>query len=723
MNYTGKKHHKYIWIPKPKSDLREYREILRLCNDLESKNGFFNDKALGIAQVNKGAIFDGSLNAEEYIDKYKVKTIGNQSYISNARMSLRMARFFGWVTRTPEKDAQYTLTMRGKQLAKFSGKFPAKLGDLDEYLLMMDDILGFRFYCVNDSPQYQNKLFKQRVMVNILRYLDKYEYMHNYEVVISALTLKNETITEVNKGFERMDRLRNNKITISQALLECDINPKDNSSLTGVYDGPKVLCSFLKQLLLLEAVDISTLDKAVTKYYEKAYSGSLIKHAPRNVFRITEIGRQIVKRKLKQIPIWYEDIPEPRVANAANILTILNNNAKGMSDDEIRNITGIITKSIPHHSVKGGVDLEGIDFKLHRDIPPEQYKQVITILIERFPDLLSSAKENSIEVFMPKCKKVEKCIKCYPPRCSSYVEYLEVPNSLDYLAYKVCPSDAIARDNNSGKMMFNADKCSLCLLCLLKCPFGAIQLSGSTLRALEVPNNDDTDYMQKNGNTEEIKQLTDNIVEKAIKPSVNIDRLFVVKLFEKAIGKGGNCWAQDEFYTWVRNCFRTLGLITLYTGGKGMKTRSDVTIVEPFCVAIEVKSPSEGKVTGKAVRQTDDAAAQLFAKFHRVVYMAAIGQEISPEAIRKADEHKKYRESRGVKDFNILLLTSKVLLYLTLLNVEMKLIPSELEILFRDYHGEMDSNKLADYLRRVNKDRKIKDISKYLDEIKKLFTD
>ena len=64
MAYTGKKHKNYIWIPKAKSDLKEYRDALRLCRELEEATGSFNDKTLGNRQVESGAIFNGSLTVK-----------------------------------------------------------------------------------------------------------------------------------------------------------------------------------------------------------------------------------------------------------------------------------------------------------------------------------------------------------------------------------------------------------------------------------------------------------------------------------------------------------------------------------------------------------------------------------------------------------------------------------------------------------------------------------
>ena len=75
MAYTGKKHSNYIWIPKAKSDLKVYRDGLRLCRALEDATGSFNDKTLGNLQVESGAIFDGSLIAKEYQAKYETQQV------------------------------------------------------------------------------------------------------------------------------------------------------------------------------------------------------------------------------------------------------------------------------------------------------------------------------------------------------------------------------------------------------------------------------------------------------------------------------------------------------------------------------------------------------------------------------------------------------------------------------------------------------------------------
>jgi len=728
--YTGKKHKNYIWIPKPKSDLKEYRDILRLCKILEGQEGYFNDRTLGLAQVKKGAIFDGSLDAKDYIKKYEGKTIGNQSYISNARMSLRMARFFGWITRFPNEEAKYKLTARGLLLAKFMGKFPAQIGKINEFDVMFKDILGMRFYCVNDNPRYQNKLFKQRVMVNILRFLQSFEYLHNYEIVISALTLKSEHGSDLRKAYDRIERLRKGKINISEALKECDIDPNDKSSLTGVYDGPKVLCSFLKQLRLLEPVETSDLGKSCVRHYEKSYVGSLINNAPRNVFRITKDGQEVTTEKLGEIPIWYEDLPRPRDKYSAAIVLLKNN---VLTEDKLNKlrIKNNFFNMLHQYNLVGrteglqGINSKVIDFEIHRDIPPEDYESVKNIIVHEEPELLEVKIDMRDILFIPKgVKKQKLCIKCHPPRCYVYEEFRDVPNSKDYLAYKLCPNDSLSRDYKTGNIIVDGNKCVSCMLCLFRCPVGAITFSGLTLNIAKIPAENNPNYEYVEDDIIKLEELTDQVVkQKAFRQIIeNIDRVGIVRTFENKISPLEQNWSQDEFYVWVRNCFRMFNLTTMYTGGKGMKTRSDVTIVSPFPVAIEIKSPSEGKVTGKAIRQTDDAAAQLFQKFKRRVYMCAIGQEISPEAKRKADEHKKYQESYGIKNYCIPLIPSKSLLYLMLLNLDLSFGPTEVELIFKEFHGEFNNEEIKKYLGKINRYRTIAQLNTYLQEVDQIYS-
>ena len=299
---------KYIWVPKPKTDLKEFRDALNAANILEEHDGYFNDRTLGMMQVKKGAIFDGSLSVEEYFDKYRKKAIGDQSYVSNARMTLRLIRWFGWVTRTTERG-KFNLTPRGKEYLAFQGKWPDHFADKDEYKMMLFDILTFKYYSGNDLPRYQDREVKKRPMLAILVALDELGKLHNHEIAICSLT----DTSEFNKReiIKPVIRMRTKKSTIQDEYRRLNWNPEKKSHVTGVYDGPKVLCSILKQL---NVVETDTPDIGERKYYKRVYNGRIISSVPRNLFKITEIGHEVLPHALDPKPIWWEDL-EPATLN------------------------------------------------------------------------------------------------------------------------------------------------------------------------------------------------------------------------------------------------------------------------------------------------------------------------------------------------------------------------------------------------------------------------
>ena len=98
--------------------------------------------------------------------------------------------------------------------------------------------------------------------------------------------------------------------------------------------------------------------------------------------------------------------------------------------------------------------------------------------------------------------------------------------------------------------------------------------------------------------------------------------------FDQKVDRVNFNWAKDQYYPFIRNCFRALGLNALYTGSAGQLTRADITINDLFMVGIEVKSPAESGISMKAVRQAVGASIEV-GKDNKDVYCAAIGQEFT----------------------------------------------------------------------------------------------
>jgi hypothetical protein len=125
-----------------------------------------------------------------------------------------------------------------------------------------------------------------------------------------------------------------------------------------------------------------------------------------------------------------------------------------------------------------------------------------------------------------------------------------------------------------------------------------------------------------------------------------------------------------------------------------MKTRSDVTAYTPIYVTIEVKSPAESKINEKAVRQAFDSSVPFAAELDDEVYRAAVGADISGDAIDKAAM---YKEAHGIRTP---LITGRVLLFLVLMNAHEPLDEKDLEYLFGELSGPVTANEIADLYRR-----------------------
>ena len=719
MAYTGKKHSNYIWIPKAKSDLKVYRDGLRLCRALEDATGSFNDKTLGNLQVESGAIFDGSLIAKEYQAKYETQQLGNQSYVSNARMLIRMCRFFGWIYRDAERKSTYYLTERGKLISQFIGPFPNQIGNLKEFDLFLEDIITLRFFSIDDLPENQNEKFRTLPNLQILRFLSQFGYMHHYELAITALSTTSINPKEFAAKSDIIGSMREGEINIGTALRELEHDSTNKSTLTGIYDGPKVLCSFLRQLGLIEAVNIKEIQGA-PEYYQSVYTEYLIK-PPRTVFRITEFGEEIRKRYKDIVPIWFDELNG--LSHKYTIASILNNiRGKEIEVESTIEVRKALTelqnqKSIPiqirqrtNNIVKIGPYEGTPDFRDYRDIPPEEREHYKTH--QESLNLFDKTIEKPlVQVQLPIDRtsppQTNHCFNCYPAPCVSYLEHLNTPNSSDYLADKVCPTDAIVRADNTNPPIFDETKCINCLLCVHRCPIGSIEISpdnGQVERILIaeiVPADREIISIEYGQMTNSLTQYLENLQTKSFTLS-SPQRLNIVRQFEEIISPGQEPKIdQNPFYTWVRNTLRGLGYSVAYTGGPGMKTRSDVTITTPYPVVIEVKSPEE-RMGAKAIRQAIDAAAQRQSHFTQQVHPCVIGQYTTPGVLKKADEIRDYMLSQGVSQFNIPIIESKLLIYLYLIKDAANLTPEMMEPIFAEFHGRISGDHILELIDRAS---------------------
>jgi ferredoxin len=710
--YTGRKLVEYTWIPKSKTYLREYREFLKICYDVEKRDGFFNDRTVGEEMVKRRAIVDRDNTADSYMEKYETKTIGDQSYVSNARMMIRICRWLGWMT-IGEGRGQFNLTYYGINLTNFTGGFPNKIGDLNEYDLILKAFSKLKYYSVNDSPQYRNKKFKQRIFFNMIRVLSEFKHCSHYELVVSAFVLKDERDKdEYEMLLNRIRRLKEHRITIGEALAELNLDCQNKSSVTGVYDGPKVLLSFARQLGLVENIPVNKIDgPELHEEYVKMYqnSGHIKPNGIKFVSQITDKGIEFVNQYLDKKLIWFDELDDK--LNESALLIYLNKTKKSIKlnqlngfEDAIKNLESkeyIITKN---DEVSININT---DFDLYQDIPFESRPYVIPIIkkwddnfLDNYDEVVDKMEMMEKFVNIEKLKK-DECIYCANPTCKLYTEYSGQYGASDRFADRVCPMNIIKR-GNQGEISIDINQCIDCMLCLPRCPLSAIKYNNKIIYSSE--NN-----FTKIKYSDKLK-LTQKIIEDmGTTQSINLENIpEIIKSFEKKIKIPGSELKKDQIYVLVRNYFRSFGFKAAYSGSGGMKTRSDVTLLEPYLITSEVKSPAEGPINLKAVRQALDAAAQSNTKL-----TLAIGDTTHQGAI---DQEKKYRE-QGFP-VTICLMEIRYLLFLFLVRDKLNIVPENIKYLVENNPGYFDSECLKKFINYLGSKNKISnDIVKSLEKI------
>jgi len=716
--YTGRKLDEYTWIPKSKTYLREYREFLKICYDVQKRDGSFNDRTVGAEMVKRRAIVDRDNTAESYIEKYDSQTIGNQSYVSNARMMIRICRWLGWMT-IGDAKATFVLTPYGINLTSFEGAFPAKIADLDEYSFVEAAFAKMKFYSVNDSPQYRNPRFKQRIFLNMLKVLSLFDHCSHYELVVSAFILKDErNHKEYKKVIGRVKRLKDHKITIGKALAELNLDCNNKSSVTGVYDGPKVMLSFARQLGLVENIPVSKeTSPEIYEEYSLMYkdSGHIKPHGIKFVSSLTDIGKDFVEKYSKRKIIWFDELDDK--LNESTLLVYLNKSKKSLDVSKI----GIELKdAIANLSKKDFIKKNGdyiklsieTDFDLFQDVPFESRIYVIGILRKIDKEFLSSynlivERMKLRELFVNKNNfKIGDCIYCAVPSCKIYSQMSNQYGASDRFADRVCPMDII-QVSEKGEIIIEEDKCINCMLCVGRCPFSALSINEGKLRLKKSDNYLSIEYSQK------IKETENLISQKGVVNNIQINTVAkIINLFESKISVPGHELKKDQFYVLVRNYFRGFGFEAAYSGSGGMKTRSDVTLLKPYIITSEVKSPAEGPINLKAVRQAFHAAVQQGTQL-----TLAIGDTTHKGAI---EEEEKFR--KVAPQVKICLLEIKYLFFLYLVRNILKISAEDINNLLMNNPGYFTKEKIEKFVKhksaQINlKEAVIKEIIKELHSI------
>lgn len=678
-----------IWFPRSKTDPREIREVLKLAliAEEDSQGKVFNDKILGEKMAHVGSINVVGLDGKRYIESYKGKSTGNISYITNARMIMRLLRFLGLVSRVSK--GEYKVTELGKLYTKFSGDFPSNFMGESEEAILLQSLSDFGLYSVNDDSIYRDPNFKMRPFIWLL-YSISIEPQCIFQLIVTTFASKAEDKNEISRIKTILRELREGKTTLSEEWKKVRLDPDDYSCVHNFYDSAKIL------------VYLGTSLGLITKFADPGYGKKIAGKAKylkqATVFyRLTEKGSSYLKNVLDRPPIYYEDLyktfGDKGVLQAAFVLAALNfqignstvssiemtylSRVLDISLKELDTLVEALNKKIAKINLNNSyLSLKKtITFNFWQSIPPEililpkfnkwfenfmqkiSEKDVVIKVVSNFHKNKFEGEINSKFIL-----NKEKNIYYSAPKLDSeqtkdaaYVKYggmEEIYGGSDRFPSRISPTNSVVLVGD--KVHIDNEKDTLDLLIPLRHPDEPLK--------------------------EFIRNNTDALVHN-----------FMDKSSE---------WEKDQHYLWVRNCFRLFGAEAIFSGSGGMLSRADVSVLAPFLAGIEIKSPREnrGTINTKAIRQAVDAKIQVAdaypgkKKLPRIAI--AIGRRVSPLAIK---EEKKWAK----EGHPILLINDVILYYLCLKTVDIRFTLEDILSFFINKRGVIDKSMLWEFLSAI----------------------
>ena len=348
-----------------------------------------------------------------------------------------------------------------------------------------------------------------------------------------------------------------------------------------------------------------------------------------------------------------------------------------------------------------------ISFTLYQSIPSEFVIPVKNLVYQIIPEpKIFKPHEIELKIFVPKNMPSSisyPCINCADAPCMEYSSQYGVFGSEDEFASRVCPDDLISIDSEQH-ISINSAKCTGCTLCMIRCPFNSILPKNGVVSLQKFSKKDigkivDEKTLKLNEKRKKTEEIINKYKVKSSSSLFNTDLCKILDNFDTKMLQEN--WNMEQYYPWVRNVLRELGLEAKYTGSPGKKKVADVTVVSPFFVGIEVKSPAESDVDIGAIRQAVDAkseTASTFEQKYEEVLCAAIGQGIGKGAHRKATQ---IFSQTKVK---IPIIVGRVLLYILLKHqTNLPQESKDLKFLFENYSGEIGINELKHYFEKFFK--------------------
>lgn len=689
---SSRKYPNVMWFPRSKTDPQEIREVLKIAKIVQEENpeGFFNDKTLGLRMASIGSINVVGKIGTKYIESYEGKSIGDVSFITNARMIMRLLRFLGLVTRL--EKGKYVLTDLGITYSNFTGDFPSIIDSVSEKEMLSKSLADFAFYSVNDDSTYRDSSYKIRPFIWLLKVLSV-EPQCIYQLIVTAFASRDESEEEMIRIKEILRNLRDKSTNLEKEFEKLGLDANNYSCVHNFYDSVKILIYLGNKLGYITGEN--------NPKYGKRIAGEArnLKQASK-FYLLTEEGKRYLQEYGSSKLLFYEDLYEvfgdALILQAIFLLAALNyqnGNRQVLKIDSLYlnkclkgNLEKIIKVLIDSFKIDIYKDAEGFisyktkcSFNFWQSIPPEiffisdfnnlyldfiqnlnKYSKINTTIHE---ELISEEKYKSfIELTNGNMYKLPKVLdKDLKDDYLYYKTDTTIYGGLDRFASRISPSNSFIFINDQLCINNKDDAFDL-------------------LNLLRFPNPTLTEFINAN-----IKILVNEFLSRS------------------------DLWEKDQHYVWVRNVFRLFGMEAIYSGSGGMLSRADVSVISPMVIGIEAKSPREnrGSINTKAIRQAVDAKIQVISKFPETDSFprasAAIGRRITAQAIE--EEHKWAKEKQP-----IILMTDATLYFLSLQTVNFNIDTSKIINLMSNYHGLFDVNNLFEFLSNCEENSKAGEI-------------
>lgn len=696
--HTTRKYPNVIWFPRSKTDPREIREVLKLALKTQGENpeGFFNDKMLGEKMALIGSINVVGYGGAKYIDSYKGKNTADVSYITNARMLIRLFRFLGFVTRLGK--GRYVLTDLGIRYCSFVGDFPNHSNGTSEEQMLLDSLANFGFYCVNDDSSFRDAKFRIRPFVWLLNCMS-IEPQCIFQLIVTTFASQAEDGREIKRIKSILHNLRSGDTSLKAEWGKLGLDADDYSCVHNFYDSAKILVYLGASLGLIEKIS--------DPQYGKRISGKArhLKQAT-TFYALTKKGLHFLKNNLSNRLVYYDEIynifGDKSVLDVSILFASLNyaiGNIKVTKINKrffskIANLGALLIKIKSKFGID--IDMSGeyltlktpISFSFYQSIPPEiLHNEIIQGYYKRFMAQLN--KDQDVKIAKDEYR---------PSKVSSELSpYFELGKDRRYIV-----KDKTIKELEEGLKYSGKDEIY----------GGSDRFSSRVSPTNSVIIKDGMFYVDNKVDALDLLvplRIKDKELVSFIEKNIN-------DLINNFIAKS-DTWEKDQHYIWVRNCFRHLGMEAIYSGSSGMLSRADVSITKPFIGGIEVKSPREnrGTINLKAIRQAIDAKIQVADqckgkdKLPRVGI--AIGRRISDLAIR---EEKKWANENQPA----LLLNDIVLYYIVIKSAVIPLSLKSLVDFFTSNHGLVNRSMVLELFRRNTKNKKdIENINREFDSL------